>query len=186
MPKKTLPLIATTFQEVEGHIGAENIYLCLTCKTFCDSDKFRENDENCIFCAKKIEQFKSLRVFTFKPCFYFFHKIGISKIDLEQIEYDQMICGMKTNYLDYNTTNLIWYICDDFDNQTIYNKIVEMFDRFKQVDSFNKNAIKNSIDKFKHMFLKNINYVSVHMIINDFENDRLNFSSFLPRERLFI
>ena len=97
-----------------------------------------------------------------------------------------MICGMKTNYLDYNTTNLIWYICDDFDNQTIYNKIVEMFDRFKQVDSFNKNAIKNSIDKFKHMFLKNTNYVSVHMIINDFENDRLNFSSFLPRERLFI
>ncbi len=186
MPKKTLQLTATTFQEVEENLGAESIYLCQICKTFCDSDKFRENDENCIFCAKKIKQFKSLRIFTFKPCFYFFHKIGISKSDLEQIEYEQMICGMKTNYLDYNTTNLIWYINDDFDNQIICNKIFEMFDLFKKIDSFNKNAIKNSIDKFKHMFLNNSSYVSVHMVVNDFENDRLNFSSFLSRERLFI
>lgn len=184
--KKTIQMTATTFQEVEEKIGVENIHICSVCKTLCNEHEFEEKDNFCIFCYKKINQFKKLKVFTFKPCFYFFHKIGIPKSDLELIEYEQMICGTKTDFLEYNINNLVWYIYRDIEGNDSYKKVVELFDFYKNINFLNKNCLKTSIDKFKYMFLKNDNYISVHMTVSELENDRLNFSSFLPRERLFI
>lgn len=184
--KKTIQIIATTSQEVEEKMGAENICLCSCCKTFCNENEFEKKDNICIFCYKKINQFGNLKVFTFKPCVYFFYKIGISKTDLELIEYEQMICGTKSNFLEYNPNNLVWYIYSDIEASDLYKKVVELFDFYKSISALNKNCFKTSIDKFKYMFLKNYNYISIHMVVNDFENDKLNFSSFLPRERIFI
>jgi hypothetical protein len=184
--KKSLQFSATTFQEIDEHSGAERIYLCNICKTYCYSNEFKHNEDVCIFCSKKTNQFNKIKVFTFKPCLYFFHKLGISKNDLELAEYEQMICGIKTNFLEYNSNNLIWYIYEEVEPVILYKKFIELFDFYKDFNVIAKNCLKNTSDKFKYMFLNKYDYISINLVVNDFQNDQLNFSSFLPRERLFI
>jgi len=184
--KKSLQFTATTFQEIDEFLGAESIRLCSVCKTYCYSSELKDNEDICIFCSKKINQFKKIKIFTFKPCLYFFHKLGVSKNDLELAEYEQMICGTKIEFLEYNSNNLVWYVCGEVDSVTLYKKFIELFDFYKDFNVITKNCLKNTLDKFKYMFLNKYDYISINLVINDFQNDQLNFSSFLPRERLFI
>jgi hypothetical protein len=186
MHKKPLQMMATTFQEVDERTGVESIFLCNTCKTLCNADEFNKENNNCIFCNKKINQFGSLQVFTFKPVIHFFQKIGASKNDIEIIEYDQMIHGLKTDFLEYNSNNMVWYVYDNVEGNVLYCKVAEIFDYYKNINFNNKSCIKNSLEKFRHMFLKNMRYVAIHMIVSDVISSELNFSVFLPRERFFI
>jgi hypothetical protein len=186
MLKKTLQLTCATIQEVQENLGAEKITICPICKTFCNMDEINNHNNFCIYCTKKIDQFKQIKVFTFKPCLYFFYKIGISKNDLEALEYEQMKFGIRNNFLEYNYNNMIWYVYNDVDVNILYNKVVEIFDFYKKIEFNNKTCIKNSIDKYKHTFINNKKYISIHMIVSDFSNCTLNFSNFLSRERIFV
>jgi hypothetical protein len=186
MSKKNLQLTATTIQEIEDYSGAERIKMCSLCRTLCDISEMNSKKKFCINCSKKIEQFGKLKIFTFKSCSYFFHKIGISKIDLESLEYEQMKHGMNTNFLEYSSNNMVWYVYRDVKLNALYSKAVELFDFYKKINFANKSCIKNSMDKFRHMFIKDYDYISVQMIISDFPNYGLNFSSFLSRDRIFV
>ncbi len=186
MSKKSLQFTATSFEEIAENAGAENIRLCTICKTYCYANEFKDNEDACVFCSKKIKQFKKIKIFTFKPCLYLFHKLGISKNDLEQIEYQQMICGIKSNFLEYNFNNMIWYIHEEENPTNIYKKFVEIFDYYKSFNVLSKNHFKNTSDKFKYTFLNKHPYVAINFVASDFHVDQLNFSSFLQRERLFI
>lgn len=186
MSKKNIQLTATTIQEIEDYSGAERIKICFACKTLCDMSEINSKNKLCISCSKKTEQFGKIKIFTFKSCSYFFHKIGISKIDLELLEYDQMKHGMNTNFLEYNSSNMVWYVYRDVKINTLYSKVAELFDFYKKFNFGNKLCIKNSIDKFRHMFVRNHDYISIQMIVPDFPNYGLNFSSFLSRDRIFV
>ena len=186
MPKKTIQSTATTIQKVEVNLGTEKISLCSICKTICDSNEFNKSNKMCIFCAKKIQQFKNIKVFTFKPCIYYFYKTGVSKNELEALEWEQMKMGIVKDFFEYNIHNMVWYIYKDVDPDIIFKNVSELFFLYKNINQSSKNHINNTIDKFKYMFLTKQKHISVQMIVSDFSNSNLNFSSFLPRERLFI
>lgn len=186
MHKKTLQMMATTFQEVDENSGVEKILICRCCNTLCPVQEYNQETNNCIFCKKKNEQFENLKVFTFKPVVYFFHKIGINKNEIETIEYDQMVHGSKTDFLEYNTNNMVWYIYRNVDQNILYTKVYEIFDLYKNINFSSKWCVKNSIEKFKHMFLKKLPYISIQMILSDVISSEMEFSIFLPRDRIFI
>jgi len=186
MLKKTLRLIATSIQEIDEKSSAENLVLCSTCKTFYDSEYASQNNKTCLYCSKKIDQFGKIKIFTFKPCVYFFYKVGYAKIDLEHIESEQIKHGMKTNFLEYNVNNMVWYVYRDVEPNKIYKIVSELFDMFKMIEFSNKSCIKNTCDKFKYAFVSNKKHISIQMVVSDLINCELEFSTFLPRDRIFF
>jgi hypothetical protein len=94
--------------------------------------------------------------------------------------------GIVKDFFEYNIHNMVWYIYKDVDPDIIFKNVSELFFLYKNINQSSKNHINNTIDKFKYMFLTKQKHISVQMIVSDFSNSNLNFSSFLPRERLFI
>ena len=186
MIKKTLKTIATNFEETNQEFGVESIHFCQMCKTMCNAEIFASNENVCVFCFKKKSQFEKIKVFTFKPSVYFFHKVGTSKNELEDIEYEQMIFGMKTNFIEYNYNNMVWYIYNKTSSDKLYKTIFVLYDFYKKIQVANNSNIKNSTNKFKHMFDANTDYISLELIISDLTSFELSFSKFLPRDRFFI
>ncbi len=186
MTKKTIKTLATSFEEIDQDSGVEQLKICPICQTLSNLNTFCVQENKCIFCLKKTQQFGQIKVFTFKPTIYFLHKSGISKNYLEDIENDQMILGVKTDFIDYCHSNMIWYIYKDVVPEKTYNAVVSLFDMYKGEEKINVSHLKNTLSKFKHMFYKKENYISIQMIIPDVTSCELNFSKFLPRERIFI
>jgi hypothetical protein len=94
--------------------------------------------------------------------------------------------GIAKDFFEYNIHNMVWYIYRDVDPDVIFENVSELFLLYRNINPSSKNHIKNTIDKFKHMFLAKQKHISIQMIISDFSNFNLNFSSFLLRERIFI
>ena len=181
MLKKTIPIISSAIQKVEYNNNKEDMNLCKCCKTITNTIK----DNLCLFCKKKIEQFLTIRVFTFKPCYYLFSKIGIENSLMKEIEDQQRLIGFSENYLEYCDQNMVWYIYKDISNNDLFVKIEEMFNVFKETYLFNKNIYKYNIDKVRSNFSNNKKYVSIGFCFTDVGSDDYKEAGFLMRDRIF-